>query len=79
MRLAVLGVAVVEHDLAARLALLVAARGASLARGASCGITITEGMPSSRADSAMACAWLPDEKAITPARRCSGVNCASAL
>ena len=41
-------------------------------------MTMTDGMPSSRADSATACAWLPDEKAIAPAR-CSGVNWLSAL
>ena len=52
---------------------------ASLAAGESAGMTITDGMPSSRADSAMACAWLPEENAITPARRCNGENCASAL
>ena len=47
---------------------------ASLPGGASDGITITDGMSSSRAASAIACAWLPDENAITPARRCSGVE-----
>ena len=52
---------------------------ASLGAGASLGMTITDGMPSSRADSATACAWLPELKAITPARRCSGVKRASAL
>jgi hypothetical protein len=77
--LAVFGVAVVQHHLAAGLAVLVAARGGQLGAGASCGITITDGMPSSRADSAIACAWLPELKAITPARRCSGVKRASAL
>jgi hypothetical protein len=29
-------------------------------------------MPSSRAASATACAWFPDEKVMTPARRWSG-------
>ena len=37
------------------------------------------GIPSRRADKAMACAWLPEEKATTPALRCAGVNCDSAL
>ena len=36
-------------------------------------------MPSSRADSAIACAWLPDENATTPALRWRASNCDSAL
>ena len=32
------------------------------------------GMPSKRAASAIACAWLPDENATTPARRCARVE-----
>jgi hypothetical protein len=32
----------------------------------SSGITMTAVVPSSRADSATACAWLPDEYAATP-------------
>ena len=47
---------------------------ATLAAGASCGITIVAGTARMRAASATACAWLPDEYATTPARRCSGVN-----
>jgi hypothetical protein len=37
------------------------------------------GMSSSLADRATAWAWLPEEKLITPARRCSGVKRDSAL
>src|SRR5262245_23871276 len=35
--------------------------------------------PSSLAESATACAWLPDEKVNTPAAFCCGVNCEMAL
>ena len=49
------------------------------AAGASCGMTITAGMPSSVAASEIACAWLPDEKATTPARRWLASKRASAL
>jgi hypothetical protein len=37
------------------------------------------GMPSSRAANAMACAWLPDENATTPARRWLSVKRDKAL
>src|SRR5690606_29617276 len=43
------------------------------------GMTIVARTPSSRAASAIACAWLPDENAITPARRCAGASFAIAL
>ena len=33
-------------------------------------MTIVAGMPSRRAERAIACAWLPEEKATTPAWRC---------
>jgi hypothetical protein len=36
-------------------------------------------MPWSLAESAMACAWLPEEYAMTPAARCPGENWAMAL
>ena len=52
---------------------------ASLAAGASWGMTITLGMPRMRAASAVAWAWLPEENAITPRSRCAGLNFASAL
>jgi len=42
-------------------------------------MTITAGIDSRRADSAMACAWLPDENAITPPLRCAASNFDSAL
>ena len=42
-------------------------------------MTMVAGMPSSRAASAVPWAWLPDENATTPARRCSGLNLDSAL
>ena len=42
-------------------------------------MTMVAGMPSNCADKAMPCAWLPDEKATTPARRCPASNFASAL
>ena len=42
-------------------------------------MTITAGMPSSVAASEIACAWLPDEKATTPARRWRSSKRASAL
>jgi hypothetical protein len=37
-------------------------------------MTMTDLMSSSLADRAMACAWLPEEKAMTPAAFCSGEN-----
>src|SRR3989337_881417 len=37
-------------------------------------MTITAGAPSSFAASATPCAWLPDENATTPRRRCSSLN-----
>jgi len=52
---------------------------ATLAAGASCGITIVAGMPSRRAESAIAWAWLPEEKVTTPARRCVSSNFERAL
>ena len=42
-------------------------------------MTMTAGMPSSRAASATAWAWLPEEKAIGAARRCSASRRLSAL
>jgi hypothetical protein len=73
--LAVFGVAVVDHHFAA-----VALGGAHLQRPARpCGMTITAGMPSRLADSAMACAWLPDEKVSTPPLRWARSNFDMAL
>ena len=46
---------------------------ATLSAGASFGITIVARAWSSRAASATACAWFPDEKATTPRVRSSGV------
>ena len=40
--------------------------------GASDGMTMTRGMSSTWPASAIACAWLPDEKVTTPRRRCVG-------
>jgi len=48
-------------------------------RGASAGMTIVAGMPSIRAAAAIPWAWLPDEKATTPAARCAASSCASRL
>ena len=62
-RLAGFGEAVVEDDLGA-----VAAGGLDLHPGASAGITMIAGMPSSLAASATPWAWLPEEKATTPRR-----------
>ena len=42
--------------------------------GASLGITMVAGMPSSRADSATACAWLPDENATATINYTSGTT-----
>ena len=42
-------------------------------------MTMVAGMPSSRADRAIACAWLPEENATTPALRCAGSKHESAL
>jgi len=47
--------------------------------GASLGITMVDVMPSRAAERAMACAWLPDEKVTTPARRCRSSNFDKAL
>ncbi len=52
---------------------------ASFIAGVSRGITMVAETPSNRADSATACAWLPDENVITPAVRSAAVSCASAL
>ncbi|MBB4937726.1 hypothetical protein FHR32_002031 [Streptosporangium album] len=52
---------------------------ASLAAGASAGITSVAGISKIRAASATACAWLPEENAITPARRCPGLSRDNAL
>jgi hypothetical protein len=50
------------------------ARRVDLEPGASAGMTMTEGTPNSAAARATPCAWLPDEKAITPRARTSGVS-----
>jgi hypothetical protein len=52
---------------------------ATFTPGASAGMTIVAGMPSSLPASATAWAWLPDENATTPRLRCSPSRRDSAL
>jgi hypothetical protein len=52
---------------------------ASLPGGASSGIRITARAPSSRAASASACPWLPEETVATPRARSPSLSAATAL
>jgi hypothetical protein len=52
---------------------------ATLPAGASSGIRITARAPCSRAASASACAWLPDDTVATPRSRSPSLSEATAL